>query len=101
VIEPDPGAGSYQVDLFQYLPWVADDADDWFTVNAWEAIAKGAAATVAGDLGEQVRPVRWREDFIALALALHGEGQAQADGAAADGIRPPVPVLGGQRGSQW
>jgi hypothetical protein len=101
VIEPDPGAGSYQVDLFQYLPWVDDveDSDtDWFTENAWEALAKGAAARVAGDLGEQVRPVRWREDFIALALALHGEGQAQADGAAADGIRPPVMVLGWGRG---
>lgn len=101
VIQPEPESGSYQVDLFQYLPWVADDEDDWFTENAWEALAKGAAARVAGDLGEQVRPVRWREDFIALALALHGDNAATLDGAAADGIRPPVPVLGWRRGGTW
>jgi hypothetical protein len=100
LIEPEPTGGqSVQLDLLQYLPWVDDAADDWFTESAWEAIAKGAAARVAGDLGEQVRPVRWREDFIALALALHGDDVDQREAGAADGVRPPRPVLGWARGS--
>lgn len=99
LIEPEPTSGqAVQLDLLQYLPWIDDEEDDWFTENAWEAIAKGAAARVAGDLGEQVRTIRWREDFIALALALHGDDVDQREAGAADGVQPPRPVLGWKRG---
>ena len=101
VVEPDLTAGgTVLVDLLQLLPWVADDGSDWFTANLGEALAKGAAARVAGDLGEQVRPVRWREEFIALAIAGWHDGKALRDGAAADGVRPPVPRFTNTRGQQ-